>query len=214
MAKLKAPLFSFAASGKLADSLVYFGWKGLAVVRSYVIPANPNSQAQQDQRGYLTAAVAKLHTVMSQAVHPLTTADKAAYAALASTFSTPRTWFNTICKNWIDCKVFGTTPVIFTSAAISSKVIDDFSCILYINEETGAKLTAGTFYFGTSKTAMINSATATVVASTSVALSAEDLSAWMVAGQKYYMQFKSDEDTDTEKADSGIFSFVAEPSAG
>src|SRR3972149_2455449 len=38
MAKLKAPLLSFGASGKLADTLVYFPWKGLAVVRSYVIP--------------------------------------------------------------------------------------------------------------------------------------------------------------------------------
>src|SRR3989304_5419175 len=43
MAKLKAPLLSFGASGKLADTLVYFPWKGLAVVRSYVIPANPNT---------------------------------------------------------------------------------------------------------------------------------------------------------------------------
>src|SRR3989304_1243517 len=58
MAKLKAPLLSFGASGKLADTLVYFPWKGLAVVRSYVIPANPNSAGQQTQRGIPTGAVA------------------------------------------------------------------------------------------------------------------------------------------------------------
>jgi len=41
MAKVNAPLFSFNASGKLANSLVYFAWKGLDVVRSYIVPANP-----------------------------------------------------------------------------------------------------------------------------------------------------------------------------
>src|SRR3990172_1942130 len=63
MAKLKAPLLSFGASGKLADTLVYFPWKGLAVVRSYVIPANPNSAGQQTQRGILTESVASWHAL-------------------------------------------------------------------------------------------------------------------------------------------------------
>jgi hypothetical protein len=186
----------------------------LPVVRSYVIPANPNTDAQKYQRGYLTAAVAKLHAVMAQAAHALTAADKAGYAALASIASSPRTWFNAVCKNWIDCKVAGTTPVIFSDATISSAIVDDFSCILYLNEETASKLTAGKFYFGSSKTALIHTVAADVSAGVSVSLTSEDLSTWAVAGEKYYMQFRSDPATDTEGADSGIFNFVAEPSAG
>jgi len=50
MAKLTGPLMSFTASGKLADTIVYFGWKGIACVRQFVIPANPQSAAQGDQR--------------------------------------------------------------------------------------------------------------------------------------------------------------------
>ncbi len=50
MAKLIGPLQSFSASGKLADSIVYFGWKGIACVRQLVIPANPQSEGQGNIR--------------------------------------------------------------------------------------------------------------------------------------------------------------------
>jgi len=50
MAKVKMPLMSASASGKIANSLVYFTWKGLDVVRSYVVPSNPNTTSQQTQR--------------------------------------------------------------------------------------------------------------------------------------------------------------------
>lgn len=61
MAKLKAPVMSFGARGKLAGSLVFFPWKGIDAVREYVIPANPRSAAQVTQRGYLTDSVAYWH---------------------------------------------------------------------------------------------------------------------------------------------------------
>jgi len=57
MAKLNAPLMSFAASGKLAKSLVYATWKGIDTVRQYVVPSNPQTPAQQAQRSLLTMAV-------------------------------------------------------------------------------------------------------------------------------------------------------------
>ena len=57
MAKLNAPLMSFAASGKIAKSLVYATWKGIDTVRQYVVPSNPKTPAQQAQRSLLTMAV-------------------------------------------------------------------------------------------------------------------------------------------------------------
>ena len=50
MAKVTGPLYSMSASGKLADAMVYFGWKGVNVVRGWVKPANPQSSAQGNQR--------------------------------------------------------------------------------------------------------------------------------------------------------------------
>lgn len=50
MAKVTGPLMSMSASGKLADAIVFFTWKGVNVVRGFVIPANPQSSDQGDQR--------------------------------------------------------------------------------------------------------------------------------------------------------------------
>lgn len=55
MAKVISPLFSFEASGKIADSMVFFTWKGRNVVRKWTIPTNPMSSDQGDIRLKLLA---------------------------------------------------------------------------------------------------------------------------------------------------------------
>jgi len=50
MAVPTAPLLSFAASGQIAKSLVFSKWKGRPYIRRYVVPANPQSTAQQSTR--------------------------------------------------------------------------------------------------------------------------------------------------------------------
>lgn len=50
MAKVSGPLYSMSASGKIGNSMVFFGWKGLNVVRQWVVPANTMSVGQGDQR--------------------------------------------------------------------------------------------------------------------------------------------------------------------
>ena len=208
MAKVNAPLFSFNASGKLANALVYFGWKGLDSVRSYVVPANPNTAAQQTQRGYFTAAVDEIHTTQAQAANPLDADDVAAYALLASTRATPRTWFNEIVKNWADVEVAAKTPCIYSDGTISDADVTSIDLIMYLNEETGSTLAAGKFYFGTSKSALIHSTAATVTAGTDVKLVAADLSAFLTAGVKYYLQFRPDTGDGCEGALSGIYQFT------
>lgn len=44
---------SVSASGKIADTLVFFGWKGRNVVRQWLKPANPMSFSQGDNRIYM-----------------------------------------------------------------------------------------------------------------------------------------------------------------
>lgn len=53
MAKLIGPLYSMGASGKIGDAMVFFPWKGLNVVRQWVIPVNRMSGGQGDQRIFL-----------------------------------------------------------------------------------------------------------------------------------------------------------------
>jgi len=50
MAKVYGPLFSISASGKFADALVNFGWKGRNVVRQWIKPLNRMSADQGDVR--------------------------------------------------------------------------------------------------------------------------------------------------------------------
>lgn len=56
MAKVTNPLHSESASGKLANSIVFFTWKGRNVVRKWLKPANPMSADQGDQRLFLAVA--------------------------------------------------------------------------------------------------------------------------------------------------------------
>ncbi|MBA7575216.1 hypothetical protein ES708_17037 [subsurface metagenome] len=209
MAKVNAPLFSFGASGKLGDALVYFPWKGLDVVRSYVVPSNPRTAGQVTQRGYFTEAVSRVHLAQALAANPLNGADVAAYALLASTEPTPRTWFNQIVKLWADVEIAGFTPVIYHDGTISDPTPAAFECLFQIEEETGSTMVAGKFYFGTSKTALIHSFIAAVTAGATVGIVAGDLSAFLTAGNKYFMQFRPDVADGCEGAESGIYSFVA-----
>ena len=46
MAKVTAPLFSFSASGTIAEALTFSSWRGIDYVRERVIPNNPQTAAQ------------------------------------------------------------------------------------------------------------------------------------------------------------------------
>lgn len=50
MARVTAPLLSGTASGQFGKAMVFANWKGTAYVRKFVVPANPMSADQGDQR--------------------------------------------------------------------------------------------------------------------------------------------------------------------
>ncbi len=99
MAKVFGPLHSDDARGKLADSMVFMGWRGLKTVRMYKIPANPNTEAQQTQRANFTSGVADFHT--------LNAADVAAWSLRAS--GSAFSGYNLYVKKFVDTKVVGKT---------------------------------------------------------------------------------------------------------
>lgn len=51
MARLTAPLLSLGASGTIGKAITFASWKGIPYARTRVVPANPNTLAQQEVRG-------------------------------------------------------------------------------------------------------------------------------------------------------------------
>lgn len=145
MAKVKGPLFSLSASGKLADTLVYMTWKGIQDVRKWLKPANPNTENQQVQRGYMTTAVGHWHSVLFIAV------DRIAWNLLATVAASPMSGFNRFIKNVVDMLVAGKDYVQIWNFAL---VAGDEQISVYCDAGAAGK----TLYirYGTSKTAMIN----------------------------------------------------------
>ncbi|MBA7530550.1 hypothetical protein ES705_22758 [subsurface metagenome] len=209
MAKLKAPLLSLGASGQLAKTLVFFGWKGLNVAREYVVPANPKTALQIAQRAHVTEAVAFIHTAQADATNPLKSIDQVAYSALAAVKGVVMTWFNMAVKLWIDTSVALKVGCIYSDMTFTTKTVGAIDLELYLNEKTGSTLAAGNFFFGSTKTNLIHQAAATVTAGDKVALVAEDCSAFLTAGVKAYVQFRPAPADGCEGADSGIYNFYA-----
>lgn len=187
MAKLKGPLMSLGASGAIGKAIVYFGWKGLDVVREYVIPSNPKTSGQTTQRGYLADAVDDIHAAQAIAVKPLVEDDVMAYSLLGSTRPTPRTWFNEAVKQWIDQKVAAKSGTTFRSGyvtpAVASLVVG-----VYSDEVNALKIATGQFKYGTSKTALIHTMAATPGFGTFTMFATI---AGLTAGVKYYVQFET-----------------------
>ena len=143
MAKVKGPLFSITGSGKIAKTLVYFSWKGINVVRKYVIPANPKTAEQQEQRGFLKSAITAWH------VDGYTAADVAAWNMLALAYKIAASGFNMFTRFYVNAKVATKTWVKLTNCLISS--ITDAGATVVISVDSDQ---TGILYIGTSKTAM------------------------------------------------------------
>ena len=183
MAKLKGPLFSLGASGAVGEALVYFPWKGLNVVREYVVPANPKTTAQNTQRGYLTAAVDKIHIAQALAFDPLNETDVMAYSLWGSTYAKPRTWFNQCVKNWIDQRVAVKNATIFCGAVITPGTDKVNLNIIALGDIPSVDDLA--IKYGTSKTALVHSQATTLpllVDGVDVLL--------LTTGVKYYFQIE------------------------
>lgn len=148
MSKLTAPFFSFRAKGQIGKSLVFFPWKGLNVVRTFVVPANPNTADQQTQRGYFTLAVSKWHDVS----YPYLALDLTMWNFKASLSANPLTGFNNFVRMFVDTKRLGNTPQKFYDATISGVGANAFT--LTIKHDTSSNDVK--LYYGTSPTALIN----------------------------------------------------------
>jgi len=185
MAKLKGPLFSLGASQQLGKTLVFFGWKGLNVVREYVVPSNPRTTGQVTQRGYLTTAVAYIHTAQGHAANPTDAEDIQAYALLASVTQTATTWFNQLVRQIIDQLVASKLYQVMRNGHLTPGV-DKLTFQIVTMDHSGAGVTAGEIKYGTSKTALINT-----LACTAAELQAGKDITGLTTGVKYYAKWQA-----------------------
>lgn len=198
MAKLKAPLLSLGASGQVGKALVFFPWKGLDAVREYVIPANPRTTAQTTHRAFLTDAVAAIHAYQGEAAYDFSEEDIASYALLGSLQPTPRTWFNTVVRQWINQKVAGLVPGVWGEGVITP---GDGKLTVKIRAwpESG-NITSNYIYYGTSKTALVNRITCTLAE----ILAGHDIPG-LTNGVKYFVQVRTHNPVNARGCDSGIY---------
>lgn len=175
MAKVTGPLFSLAASGQIAKSLVFMKWKGIADVRKYVVPANPNSTLQASQRSKFEDGVAAWHSAGWNA------ADLTAWNLLATIQDKTMSGFNTFIKKYVECRI---AAKIWRT--IKSIVISDILATGFIITTAGSAAETYTCIYGTSKTSMIST---TAVVNTAGALVATLTG--LVTGTDYYCQIKS-----------------------
>jgi len=198
MAKLKGPLFSLGASQQLGKALVYFPWKGLNVVREYVIPSNPKTTLQNTQRGYLKTIVGTIHGAMADPVSPMNEADISAYALLGSIRPTPRTWFNEAVKQGLDQQVAGKDYGVYHDGVMSHNPAS-VTLDVWVTASTNPTPLDGKW--GTSKTALINTVVVTEIA-------ADHFNATfgpVAAGTKIYCQLRPTGPAGCIGMNSGIY---------
>lgn len=205
MAKLKAPLLSLGASGKLGGALVFFNWKGIDVVREYVVPTNPNTTLQQTQRGYLTTLVAAIHTAQAKALYMLVEADQVAYANLANAKGRVMTWFNMACKLGLDALRLADGYNIYSWGKIVDTDKDDFRPRIYFTDNGVLQIAAATYYLGSTRTNLIHSIPAGITAGVRADIADGSGFSGLTAGEKYYWQLRPDVGDPCEGSDSGIY---------
>jgi len=140
---------SLNARGQIAKTLVFIGWKGLKTIRSYVVPANPNSAAQQAQRGILGDAVDAWHSTN------LTGDDKTAWDRFAKTLAAAQSGFNAFCRSFINLTVAGKTPLELYDGQDTSEVSGQVD--MQISTTTGKAVSVK---WGESPGSLINTDTA------------------------------------------------------
>lgn len=146
MAKVQTPLLSFGASGQIGKTLVFFPWKGIDAVRSFVIPANPNTAGQQAQRTLMANAVDDWHTI------GLDADDGTAWNRLATTLAAIMSGFNAFVSAHIAIALNPDTPNMGFDGSIADAGGGTFDVSI---EEDGAA-TAADCIWGYSPTSLIN----------------------------------------------------------
>ena len=155
MAKVNLPLMSASASGKIAKSLVYFNWKGIDVVRSYVIPSNPKTTSQMVQRGYFSNSVDLFHNTS------FTDLDRSAFNLAATASKIVMSGFNWFMQQVVHAYRAGKSFNPLYQCSISNITKNSATVTIKCSSDKTAKL-----YWGTSKNFLPNLISGSYVSNT------------------------------------------------
>jgi len=114
MARVNGPLLSLSASGKIADVLVASTWKGIPVMRQYVKPSNPKTDAQMAQRDAMTAVVNAWRNYFTA------TAMRTAWNRMALLLADTMSGFNAFTRNAVQAFVIAAGASFATVATATS----------------------------------------------------------------------------------------------
>jgi hypothetical protein len=199
MAKTKAPLFGFGASGKLGDAIVFGSWKGIDVAREYVVPANPQSAEQTTQRGYFTDGVTSWHDMLDQV--SAVAADGEAWNRYAGVLGR-MSGFNAFMREYVNERVAGGTPYgEFFGFAVTDPSAASMDLTVELSGASGKVVTAR---WGNSKTWLPYSDSSATVGGV-YTMAAEDSN--FSAGTRIYMYFEAGA-VGVDYARSGLYSFI------
>lgn len=189
MAKVKGPLFSLGARGQIAKTLVYMSWKGIDDVREYVIPANPKTDDQKEQRNFFKNAITEWHEAGFTAV------DVKAWDLYASALKKAASGFNIFVSLKVKAAVAAFSWTSMTDCLITNIVTT--SCDVTI---LPADADVKTLCIGTTKTAMVRE-----IAGSCPNGAFEFTVDGLVADTTYYFYVKSDWGNDVAR--TGIYTF-------
>jgi hypothetical protein len=114
--------------------------------------------------------------------------------------ATPRTWFNTACKTWVTQYVAGLHGAIYRGG-ISAEADTFLTVTVFFTDEGPNAITAGDFWYGTSKTALLTSKVAAIAPADAASANLIGLT----NGTIYYWQFRPTAHVDYVGANSGIY---------
>lgn len=176
MAKVRGPLMSMSASGRLARNLIYKSTAAGAVVKSYGRPRKGPSQAQRDKRQAFRDLGAAWHELYAQDVEAWETA----------TAGTRLTAYNRFLQSYLDHYQPGQAVTVCRGAAIEGE--DGLAVTVGIEVTAAAQVVIS---YGSGATILPRSAAATAPAAGRVSL---QLTRGR-AGEEIYFTVKSSADS-------------------
>lgn len=163
MAVVKAPLLSLGARGKIAGTLVAFTWKGLKVMREYVVPTNPKTAAQTTQRDLFTACVSAWRNFLTNAL------ERAAWNRSALVSGKPQSGFNAGMKALLGILTGDADASFCGSAEAVSTEIVEFTMLNMDDGATGDEAGDFEIWVGDSPASLLKEASDVAIAAGIVA---------------------------------------------
>ena len=158
MAKLTGPLFSLGASGSIAKTLTFGKWKGIPTARQRVDPANPNTAAQQTQRGFMASGVAFWRGYLTG------TDGKAAWNTEATASGKPQSGFNSFTSSAVKVSAEDPDASFVTGIEATIAAALDFAMASLNDGAVGDEAGNFTITVGSTTTQMLDSYVASIAA--------------------------------------------------